>query len=119
VVSCLIYSVYAHFKIPAPEPTYQGLVSAGGAVPVSSVPKLDTYLTRDHPIAMIQGRSGFAGLTLYNAKADTVAWQVNILESRTSSHAHNNTAVAGGPRTNPPRRQGTSGRHLKSRHLTR
>jgi len=67
-------SVYAHLKSPVPKPTYQGLTGAGGIVPISSVPKLDTYITRDQPITMIQGRSGFFALTLYNAKADSVIW---------------------------------------------
>lgn len=86
MVSCFSYSVYAHLKSPVPKPTYQGLTGAGGIVPISSVPKLDTYITHDQPITMIQGRSGFFALTLYNAKADSVIWQVDVHEHRNSDN---------------------------------
>ena len=73
----LLPSVYAHFKTPAPEPTYEGLVGVGGRLPIASVPKLDTYLTHDQPFVMIHGRNGFFGMALSTGNADTIAWQVD------------------------------------------
>lgn len=84
----LLTSVYAHFKTPALEPTYEGLVGAGGRLPIASVPKLDTYLTNDQPFVMIHGRNGFFSMSLYTVKADTVAWQVNGNESKILKFRH-------------------------------
>ena len=74
-----IFSVYDYIKSACPQPTYQGLVGIGGTIEVASVPKLDKFLNRDKPVAMVHGRNGFFGMTLYDSKAERVAWWVKFL----------------------------------------
>lgn len=66
--------MYAALNIPAPKPRYSGLVGVGGVIDISSVHGLAQYATLEQPVAMVHGRLGFFGITLFDKEAKYVGW---------------------------------------------
>jgi hypothetical protein len=46
----------------------------GGVIDISSVHGLAQYVTLEQPVAMVHGRLGFFGITLFDKEAKYVGW---------------------------------------------